>query len=181
MNMNLKDLFALINVEVPEKISGLEFPSHLATDSRDVIEGGAFVALEGEKTDGHNYINQAVENGAALLIVRKGKNPGVDVPTIELDDPERDLERLASKKLNFHAEENNLQEVIAITGSVGKTTTRAALQLVLKNKFKIHAPERSFNTLIGCTATIMAMPLDTEILILEFGANKPGEIRELTE
>ena len=179
--MKLKDLFALIDVEVPEKIAGLEFPFHLATDSRDVMKGGAFVALEGEKTDGHKYIPQAIENGAALLIVRTGKNPGVDVPIVELENPERDLARLASLKLKYHLENQNLREVIAITGSVGKTTTRAALQLVLKQKFKIHAPERSFNTLIGCTATIMAMPLETEILILEFGANKPGEIRELTD
>ena len=84
-------------------------------------------------------------------------------------------------KLKKFLEDETLREVIAITGSVGKTTTRAALELVLKNKFKIHAPERSFNTLIGCTATILAMPLETEILILEFGANKPGEIRELTD
>ena len=182
MNMTLKDLFALIDVNVPEEFADFEFPSHLATDSRDVIKGGAFVALEGEKTDGHKYINQAIENGAALIIVREGKNPGgLNIPVIELENPEKDLARLASWKLKHHAEKNNLQEIIAITGSVGKTTTRAALQLVLKNKFKVHAPERSFNTLIGCTATIMAMPLESEILILEFGANKPGEIRELTE
>ena len=84
---------------------------------------------------------------------------------------------IASKKLKAH----NLTDIIGITGSVGKTTTRAALQKVLSPHFRLHAPERSFNTLIGCTATIMAMPLETEILILEFGANKPGEIRELTE
>ena len=178
MNIKLKDLFSLIGVNIPEKFAGLEFPSHLATDSRDVVKGGAFVALEGEKTDGHKYISQAVENGAALVIVRTGKNPGLDVPVVELENPERDLARLASEKLKVH---ENLQEIVAITGSVGKTTTRAALQTVLKQKFIVHAPERSFNTLIGCTATIMAMPLETEILILEFGANKPGEIRELTE
>ena len=174
MNMKLSELFA----NVPEEFAGLEFPSHLATDSRDVIHGGAFVALEGEKTDGHKYIPQAIENGASLIIVREGKKPeGINIPVIELENPERDLAEIASRKLKAH----NLQEVIAITGSVGKTTTRAALQLVLGEKFKLHAPEKSFNTLIGCTATIMAMPLDTEIAILEFGANKPGEIKELTE
>ena len=173
MNMTLKELFD----DVPQEFEGLEFPSHLATDSRDVIPGGAFVALEGEKTDGHNYIPQAVKNGAGLIIVRKGKNPGgLNIPVIELENPERDLAETASRKLKAH----NLTDIIAITGSVGKTTTRAALQKVLAGKFKVHAPERSFNTLIGCTSTIMAMPKETEILILEFGANKPGEIRELT-
>lgn len=171
MNMKLCDLFANCPYDS-------EFPSHLATDSRDVIPGGAFVALEGEKVDGHNYIPQAVEKGAGLIIVRTGKRPeGLNVPVIELENPERDLADIASRKLAAH----NLQEVIAITGSVGKTTTRAALQKVLAPHFTLHAPERSFNTLIGCTATIMAMPLETEIVILEFGANKPGEIKELTQ
>ena len=174
MNMTLEELFD----SVPENFAGMEFPNHLATDSRDVIKGGAFVALEGEKVDGHNYIPQAIENGAGLVIVRKGKNPGgLSVPVIELENPERDLAAIASKKLKAH----NLAEIIGITGSVGKTTTRAALQKVLSPHFNIHAPERSFNTLIGCTATIMAMPKETEILIIEFGANKPGEIRELTD
>lgn len=174
MNMKLSELFA----NVPEEFCDMEFPSHLATDSRDVIKGGAFVALEGEKTDGHKYIPQAIENGASLIIVRKGKKPeSINIPVIELENPERDLADIASRKLSAH----NLHEVIAITGSVGKTTTRAALQKVLAPHFKIHAPEKSFNTLIGCTATIMAMPLDTEIAVLEFGANKPGEIKELTQ
>ncbi|MBQ3758958.1 MAG: UDP-N-acetylmuramoyl-tripeptide--D-alanyl-D-alanine ligase [Synergistaceae bacterium] len=174
MNMKLRDLFP----EVAEEFADIEFPNHLATDSRDVEAGGAFIAIEGEKVDGHDYIPQAIENGAGLIIVRKGKKPeGLTVPFVELDEPERDLAGIASKKLKAH----NLTDIIGITGSVGKTTTRAALQKVLSPHFKLHAPERSFNTLIGCTATIMAMPLETEILILEFGANKPGEIRELTE
>lgn len=177
MNMTLKNLFALIDKEVPEEISSMEFPSHLATDSRDVKPGDAFVALEGEKTDGHKFIPQAISNGAALIIAKADKEIKASVPVIELEDPERDLALLAAKKLRAH----QVNEVIAITGSVGKTTTRSALQLVLGKKFKLHAPERSFNTLIGCTATIMAMPLETEILILEFGANKPGEISELRD
>lgn len=174
MNFTLKELFE----HVPDGFADMEFPSHLATDSREVTSGDAFIALEGEKTDGHKYIPQVIENGAALLIVRTGKAPeGINIPVIELDEPERDLAMIASKKLQAH----NLKDIIAITGSVGKTTTRAALQLVLCEKFRVHAPERSLNTLIGCTATIMAMPKETEVLILEFGANKPGEIKELSE
>ena len=174
MNMKLRELFP----EVPGEFADVEFPGHLATDSRNVEPGGAFVALEGERVDGHNYIPQAVANGAGLIIVRKGKNPGgLNIPVIELENPEQELAAIASRKLKAHS----LTDIIGITGSVGKTTTRAALQKILSPRFKLHAPERSFNTLIGCTATIMAMPLETEILILEFGANKPGEIRELTD
>ncbi|MBR0251571.1 MAG: hypothetical protein IJQ77_10870, partial [Synergistaceae bacterium] len=174
MNFTLKELFE----HVPEGFADMEFPSHLATDSREVTSGDAFIALEGEKTDGHKYIPQVIENGASLLIVRKGKAPeDVNLPVIELDEPERDLALIASKKLRAH----ELHDIIAITGSVGKTTTRAALQLVLYEKFRVHATERNMNTLIGCAAAIMAMPKETEILILEFGTNKPGEIRELSE
>lgn len=174
MNMTLGKLFG----DKAKNFADLEFPSHLATDSRDVKQGSAFIAIEGEKVDGHNYIPQAIENGAALIIARTGKAPeNLNIPVIELDNPEKDLAGVAAKKLAAH----ELQEVIGVTGSVGKTTTRAALQKVLSSRFKVHAPVRSFNTLIGCTATIMGMPLDTEILILEFGANKPGEIRELTD
>lgn len=174
MNFTLQELFA----DVPEKWADIEFPAHLATDSREVVSGGAFVALEGEKTDGHKYIPQAIENGAALLIVRRGKVPeSINIPVIELENPERDLALTASRKLKMHT----LTDIIGITGSVGKTTTRAALEAILSAKFRVHAPARSLNTLIGCTATIMGMQKDTEVLILEFGANKPGEIRELTE
>ncbi|MBQ3398043.1 MAG: hypothetical protein IJG51_04045, partial [Synergistaceae bacterium] len=105
MNMKLKDLFP----EVAEEFADIEFPNHLATDSRDVEEGGAFIAIEGEKVDGHDYIPQAIENGAGLIIVRKGKKPeGLTVPFVELDEPERDLAGIASKKLKAH----NLTDII---------------------------------------------------------------------
>lgn len=155
------------------------FGRHIATDSREVRPHGVFVALEGEKTDGHNYIAQALKNGADLIVVRTGKIPeNLDKNLfIELDNPEIDLANLASEYLS----NKNLKEIIAITGSVGKTTTREAIKKVLSKKFKVHAAEHSFNTRIGCTATALAMPEDTEILLLEFGANHPGEIAELTE
>ncbi len=180
MNLKLREIFS--GIDLSPEIAALEYPAHTATDSRNVRPGGAFVALEGEKTDGHKFIAQALENGAKLIIVRKSNpnrnfaNPS-NIPVIELDDPEHDLEKFASERLRKFP----VKEIIAITGSVGKTTTRTALEQVLKSRFKIHAPEKSFNTMISCAATILSMPLETEILLLEFGANKPGEIRELTE
>ncbi|MBR1673159.1 MAG: UDP-N-acetylmuramoyl-tripeptide--D-alanyl-D-alanine ligase [Fretibacterium sp.] len=194
-HLTLEEMFGLIGVSVPEAWRALPFPGHVATDNRYVEPGGAFVALEGERTDGHRYICRsssggqrpsetptAVERGAGLIVVRRGKRPdGLTVPCVELEDPERDLARMASAYLERARTEGCLREVAAVTGSVGKTTTREALRCVLGKRFRLHASERSLNTRIGCTATVLAMPLDAELLLLEFGANKPGEIAELTE
>lgn len=176
--LSMGEMFALIGKTSAEDIAHLPFPGHVATDSRHVEPGGAFVALEGERTDGHRYIPQAVERGAGLVVVRRGKRPDeIATPCVELDDPELDLARLAS----LYLDRAQIEEVVAVTGSVGKTTTRAALQEVLSGRFRVHAAERSLNTRIGCTATILAMPLDTDLLLMEFGANKLGEIAELAD
>ena len=176
--LSVGEMFALIDAEVGRGVEGLPFPAHVATDSRDVERGGVFVALEGERTDGHRYVPQALEKGAALIVVRRGKRPEDPVvPCVELEDPERDLARLASAYLRRTAP----KEVVAVTGSVGKTTTREALRRVLRTRFRVHSADRSLNTRIGCTATVLAMPPDAELLLLEFGANKAGEIAELSE
>ncbi|MCR4819188.1 MAG: UDP-N-acetylmuramoyl-tripeptide--D-alanyl-D-alanine ligase [Fretibacterium sp.] len=180
--LTLGEMFGLIGADVPDEVRNQPFPRHVATDNRYVEPGGAFVALEGERTDGHRFIQQAVESGAGLIVVRCGKCPdGLTVPCVELDEPEKDLAQMASAYLERARGTGELREVIAITGSVGKTTTREALRCVLRGRFRLHSPERSLNTRIGCTATILAMPLDAELLLLEFGANKPGEIAELTD
>ncbi len=180
--LTLREMFGLIGAAVPETAENRPFPGHVATDSRYVEPGGAFVALEGERTDGHRYIPQAAERGAGLIILRRGKRPdGLTVPCVELDEPETDLARMASAYLERVRGEGTLKEAAAVTGSVGKTTAREALCCLLDGRFRLHAPERSLNTRIGCTATVLAMPRNTELLLMEFGANKPGEIAELTE
>jgi len=75
---------------------------------------------------------------------------------------------------------SSLREVIAVTGTVGKTTTRECIFAVLRNRYRVHAARESYNTWIGCALTILEMPLETEILILEMGTNHPGEIPEMT-
>lgn len=172
--LSIREMFALDGVEADYDSP---FPSHLALDSRDVQVGGAFVALEGERTDGHLYIPQAQERGAALIIGRKGKCPRPhSVPCVELEEPERDLGRLAARYVEHVAP----RELIAVTGSVGKTTTREAIHHLLEGHFEVHSAVRSFNTIVGCSSTVLAMPLGTEVLLLEFGANSMGEIRNLT-
>ena len=169
------------------KCHSIPAPIKLILDSREVkaaaASGCGFVALVGKNTDGHLFIEQAIKDGAKFIVGksdRKPENFPGNIPYIILDDTERDLAYIARKYIE-KSFQNNLKEIIAITGSVGKTTTREAVKMVLERKYRVHAAERSFNTLIGCAVSILSMPADTEVLILEFGANKPGEIRELAE
>ena len=152
------------------------------SDSRDVGPGDACVALRGEKTDGHLYVHNAMERGAKLLLVDISR-----VEELMLDEPEfsgvsviavqdtatalpviaRDYLKRVSPRLT------------GITGSVGKTTTRELTVSLLKTEKKVHSAIRSFNTVVGCSLTILAMAEDTEVLVLEFGTNHFGEIREM--
>ena len=172
----------LLNKREEEK---LPLPCRLILDSREVKAASAreacgFVALCGKNTDGHLYIEQALSDGAQFIVGKisgKPRNFPENVPYIALEDTEKDLAYIAKKYIDKSA----LKEIIAITGSVGKTTTREAVRRVLEKKYRVHAAERSFNTLIGCAVSVLSMPVDTEILVLEFGANKRGEILELTD
>lgn len=160
----------------------IPIPCRLALDSRDVAKmpGCGFVAIVGERTDGHLYIGQAINDGAGFIVGNPGKKPAdmpAHIPYIAFEDIEKELAKLARQ----HMERVRPSDVIAITGSVGKTTTREATKRVLEKKYRVHSAERSFNTIIGCAVSILAMPKDTDVLLLEFGANKPGEILELTK
>lgn len=175
--LSVGEMFALAGRMLPPEFDSIKFPGRIATDSRDVAEGSAFVALEGERVDGHDYVRQAEANGASLVIVRRGKRPdGLSVPCIELDDPESDLADTASAYLA----KISPRHVVAVTGSVGKTTTREAIRAVLSGHFRLHAAVRSLNTRIGCSATVLTMPTDTDVLLLEFGASRVGDIAQLT-
>lgn len=151
-------------------------------DSRDVGPGDAFVALKGEKTDGHNFVHRAVERGAKLLLVNSDKIEELmlmepeygGIAVIAVPDTEKALAEIAREYLKVQA-----PKVIGITGSVGKTTTRELTASLLQSGNKVHSALRSFNTVIGCSLTILAMPEGTEILILEFGTNHFGEIRDM--
>jgi len=153
-------------------------------DSREVGPGDAFVALKGEETDGHLYVHKAIERGAKLLLVDFSRFEELSLNTpeyagitvITVSETESALAKIAGEYLKFYA-----PEMIGITGSVGKTTTRELTLNLLQSEKRVHSAIRSFNTAIGCSLTILAMPEDTEILILEFGTNHFGEIREMVE
>lgn len=128
-------------------------------DSREVKPGMTFVALKGEKADGHDFIPQALANGAARII-----------------DGYAELDAAAKEKRAALA-----AKVIAVTGSAGKTTTKELLKAFFSRLGKTHATEGNFNNHIGLPLTILNCPDDADFLILEMGTNHPGEIPHLCE
>jgi len=128
-------------------------------DSRKVEPGMGFVALKGEKADGHAFIPMALERGAAEIV--------------------DGLEALQAKA---RARRRTLKaQVIGVTGSAGKTTTKELLRTFLSTVGRTYATEGNFNNHIGLPLTILNCPDDAEFLVLEMGTNHPGEIAALCD
>ena len=143
---------------------------HVTTDSRNVREGSIFFALKGENTDGNLYAQQALEKGAALCVVDNPKY-AVGERCLLVDDSLKALQDLARQH-----RANLSIPVIGITGTNGKTTTKELVNAVLSRRFRTWATQGNFNNHIGVPLTILSIPEDTEIAIVEMGASHPGEI-----
>ncbi|MGI8576406.1 MAG: UDP-N-acetylmuramoyl-tripeptide--D-alanyl-D-alanine ligase [Nocardioidaceae bacterium] len=141
-------------------------------DSRDVVAGGLFVAVAGERVDGHEYAAAAVAGGAAAVLTARP----VGVPAIVVADPVRAVGMLAR---HLVAQLPRLC-VIGITGSQGKTSTKDLLAQILETAGETVSPIGSFNTEIGVPLTALRATESTRFLISEMGARGPGQIRYLT-
>lgn len=148
------------------------------TDSRDVQPGQIFVARRGEETDGHLYASQAVERGAALLIVERDTDDRV--PQIVVDDATDALGRLAKAVVHRVAEQGALT-VVGITGSNGKTTTKNLVAAIAERLGPTVASIKSFNNEVGGPLTMLRVEQQTKTLVAEMGASAEGEIARLTE
>lgn len=151
-------------------------------DSREIRPGNGFVALPGKRKDGHAFIEEALKKGAKAVVARledADKLSG-DYPDVAFLGVADTLEALV-EMARFYLRWVRPKEVIAITGSVGKTTTKKLLSQALSVQFKVCASEKSYNTLIGCSLAILSMESDADILVLEMGTNAPGEIAMLVK
>jgi UDP-N-acetylmuramoyl-tripeptide--D-alanyl-D-alanine ligase len=147
--------------------------SGISIDSRTVAEGDLFVALSAAR-DGHDFVADALDKGAVAALVSRVPE-GVD-PTRLLLVPDV-LEGLAD--LGRFARARTGAKVIAVTGSVGKTTVKEMLRAALSPQGRTHAAEASFNNHWGVPVTLARMPADAEFAIIEIGMNAPGEIAPL--
>ena len=148
----------------------------VAFDSRKITDGGLFVPLEGER-DGHEFIASAINNGASATLWKKGHpNKPEDIAVIEVDDPLAAMQELA----RYYLRKVN-PTVVGITGSNGKTTTKDMIAAVLSKRFNVHKTQANFNNEIGVPMTILEMKPNTEILVLEMGMDRPGQLHHLSE
>jgi len=142
------------------------------TDSRKISSGCVFFALKGDNFNGNSFAIKALEQGASYAVV--DENVGTDKRLILVDDVLTYMQELA----HFHRKCFDIP-VVGICGSNGKTTTKNLIYRVLAKKYKTHCTQGNFNNHIGVPITLLEMPQDAEVAIIELGTNSPGEIAEL--
>src|ERR1043166_9542108 len=148
----------------------------VSTDSRTVGEAECFVSLAGDKFDGHNFVAEVLEKGAAGVIIGEDRVPasGLNGPYITVVDTRRALGQLARRYRTDFA-----LPVVAVAGSNGKTTTKELIASVLRRKFATLWSEASFNNDIGVPLTLLKLEGHHEAAVFELGTNHPGELAPL--
>jgi len=147
--------------------------ARVTTDSRTLTPGDLFVALAGERFDGHDFVATAFERGAAAALVAADRVPGLAGDLIAVDDPLEALGRLAA-----HWRARFAIPVIVVVGSNGKTTVKEMIAEVLRAHFgagAVHATRGNFNNAIGLPLTLLALRPEHRAAVVELGMNHPGE------
>ena len=154
----------------------------ISIDSRTLSKGNIFFAIKGENLDGHNFVPQAIEKGASLVVIAESKAGDFtqialdSVPFILVSDTKKALQKLAlwyRKKFS--------PKVIAVTGTNGKTTTKDMIACVLAEKYKVLKSPKSYNNQIGLPLTLFQLNPKIEVLTVELGTTNLGEIANLTQ
>jgi len=153
------------------------FATGVSIDSRTASAGDLFIPFRGEQVNGHNYVEQAIKQGAvASLWMKDEPNPPTNLPLIFVEDPELALQEMARVYRGM------LQcKVVGITGSNGKTSTKDLIASVLSPYFNVRKTEGNYNNELGLPLTILSLEEDTEFAILEMGMSGFGEISFLSK
>ncbi len=171
----VSDLADLVGTK--HTIGSTELCTGITIDSRTTCPGDCFVAIAGDAFDGHDYVNQAFAKGARCAVVNRGyqgKSP-TDHLLIRVENTVKALGHLAQacrQKAGYR--------LIAITGSVGKTSTRQMIAHILGQHVTVHQSPKNYNNMIGLPLTLLSAPVDTHTVIAELGSNAPGEIPYLS-
>ncbi len=155
-------------------------------DSRTILPGELFFAVKGEKMDGHDFVEQALEKGAVAAVVSREKLPTIGertrasaatqpgLPLIVVEEPLVALQTLATAVRRLWA-----RPLIAVTGSAGKTTTKDAIAHVLSTRFRVHKSEGNFNNHFGLPLMLLKLEPEHDVAVVELGMSHLGEITAL--
>ena len=177
MSITMKDVLSIayVGVENISLLRGRSF-AHVSTDSRTAGAGDLFIAIRGEKLDGHAFVKQAIEKGAACAVVdeRADREPYKHHPHVIVRDTTKalgDLARVHRRKFSI--------PVLAVAGSNGKTTTKEMIAHVLSTRFRILRTQGNLNNHIGVPMTVFGLTKRHEIAVIEVGTNHFSEITKL--
>jgi len=172
MNNSLEVIAEVIGAEMPSEYAGIRVNA-VVTDSRKVTPGALFFALSGEKFDGHDFVEQSISLGAAGAVISRPREEG---PYLLVEDTEAALQKLAA----YHRSQFNIP-VIAVTGSVGKTTTKDILAHLLQGEFDTLKTEKNYNNQIGLPLTLFNLNNAHQACVVEMAMRAPGEISLLSQ
>lgn len=173
--ITLKKAAAALGGQLVNCPDGNAVITSVSTDTRTISEGALFFALKGENSDGHRYIQMAADKGAICSVADATARVDAVVPLILVKDTSKALLDLAGAyRREFKA------PLVAVTGSVGKTSTRGMIASVLSQKYKTLATEGNFNNEIGVPHTLFKMAKTDEIAVIEMGMSNFGELSRIT-
>lgn len=175
-NIYVKDIVKLCGGKVLYGNEELKL-STFSIDTRKINAGDVYVAIIGERLDGNDFCSDAVERGASCLIVSREPNVVFEgVTVVVVDDTVKCLQELASYKRSLFD-----IPVIAVTGSVGKTSTKDIIYSVVSKKYNTHRTIGNYNNHLGVPLTILGLQDGAEALVVEMGMNHFGEISVLSK
>jgi len=176
IQLQLNKLEEIVNGEgLQESFHYIEMQG-VCIDSKKITKGNLFVPIIRVK-DGHDYVKEAMEKGAAASLWKKSYgDPPKGIPIIFVDDTLLALQKIA----RYYRKTSNVK-VIGITGSNGKTMVKDIISTILSTTYRVHKTKGNLNSQIGLPLTILEMKQDTEFLILEMGMSETGQIRNLAQ
>lgn len=176
IKIKIKEAAEILSAKIIGNLDLNKYISGVSIDSRKVLENNLFVPIKGMTTNGHSYINGAIEKGATATLWNEDEpNPPTDIAVILVDDTVKALHDLAlayRNKLNV--------KIVGVTGSNGKTSTKDITASVLSQKFKTQKTMGNYNTEIGVPYTLLSLDEDCEVAVIEMGMERKGEIDFLT-
>lgn len=174
LNFSLMDLGKALSLSLKTNFH----ISNCQIDSRLIQEGGLFFAIRGQKTDGHLHLSEVKARGAVAAIVSKEyAGPSFGLELLPVPSVEDSLRFLARKDL----EKTPLVQVVGVTGSVGKTTTKDFIATLLEGKYRVAKTQNSQNSKLTLPLTILNRRGNEEVLVLEMGMSEPGDMKRLVE